>query len=39
MDEMVVWNDMMSNATVEEWSSHSVNMKTTAYEKAKYRFA
>ena len=35
MDETAIWNDMISNTTVEKSGAHSVNMKTTGHEKSK----
>ena len=35
MDETAVWNDMISNTTVEKRGAHSVNLKTTGHEKSK----
>ena len=35
MDEMAVWNGMISNTTVEKRGVHSVNLKTTGHEKSK----
>lgn len=35
MDETAIWNDMISNTTVEKRGAHSVNMKTTGHEKSK----
>ena len=33
MDETAVWNDMVSNTTVEKTGSKEVNMKTTGHDK------
>ena len=33
MDETAVWNDMISNTTVEKRGAHSVNLKSTGREK------
>ena len=35
MDETAVWNDMISNTTVEKRGAHSVNLKSTGHEKSK----
>ena len=35
MDETAVWNDMISNTTVEKRGAHSVNLKSTGREKSK----
>lgn len=35
MDETAVWNDMISNTTVEKRVAHSVNLKSTGHEKSK----
>ena len=34
-DETAVWNDMISNTTVEKRGAHSVNLKSTGREKSK----
>ena len=34
-DETAVWNDMISNTTIEKHGAHSVNLKTTGHEKSK----
>jgi len=33
MDEMLVWDDMVSNATVERVGATSISLKMTGYEK------
>ena len=38
MDETAVWNDMISNTTVDKRGSHSVNLKSTGHEKSKITF-
>ena len=35
MDETAVWNDMISNTTVEKRGAQSVNLKCTGHEKTK----
>ena len=35
MDETAVWNDMISNKTVEKRGAQSVNLKSTGHEKSK----
>ena len=35
MDETAVWNDMISDTTVEKRGAHSVNLKSTGREKSK----
>ena len=35
MDETAVWNDMISNTSVEKRGAHTVHMKTTGHEKSK----
>ena len=35
MDETAVWNDMISNTTVEKRGAHSENLKSTGHEKSK----
>ena len=35
MDETSVWNNMISNTTVEKRGAYSVNLKTTGHEKSK----
>lgn len=35
MGETAVWNDMISNTTVEKRGAQSVNLKSTGHEKTK----
>ena len=35
IDETTIWNNMISNTTVEKHGTHSVNTKTTGHEKSK----
>ena len=35
MDETAVWNDMVSNTTVEKTGSKEVNMKSTGHDKVR----
>ena len=35
MDETVVWNDMISNTTIEKRGAHTVSLKSTGHEKLK----
>ena len=35
MDETAIWNDMISNTTVEKRGTHAANMKSTGHDKSK----
>ena len=35
VNETAVWNDVISNTTVEKRGAHSVNLKSTGHDKSK----